>query len=442
MKYLFAFLLWSTAIFAGKEPQGLTHVAWSNRATIYEVNVRQYSREGTLKAVEAQLPRLRAMGVDILWLMPIYPIGEVNRKGTLGSYYSVKDYRAVNPEFGTMDDLKHLVAEAHKKDMKVILDWVPNHSSFDNALITQHPDWYKHDSTGKIIPPVADWTDVAALDYANPALREYQIESMKYWLTNADVDGFRCDVAMMVPVDFWQQCRTALDAVKPVFMLAEAEGPEFHKNGFDMTYGWELHHLLNLIAKGEKQAADLDGYFEKNNAMYQKGDYRMYFTTNHDENSWNGTEFERMGDAARAMFVLCSTVPGMPLMYSGQEAGLNRRLKFFDKDPIDFTGLKDEVFFTKLFQLKHNNAALANGINGGDWVRMPSKKPGLYAFMRIKGGSKVVVVMNLSATEVKDVLAEKRMAGDYLELFSGDKVKLFESYNFSLKPWEYRVYVK
>ena len=418
------------------------HPTWAKNATIYEVNLRQFTREGTFRAFETHLPRLRSMGVDVLWLMPIFPIGEKNRKGSLGSYYCVKDYQAVNPEHGTLDDLKHLVEAAHQQGFKVILDWVANHSSFDNALITQHPNWYKHDSTGAIVPPVADWTDVAAFDYKSKDLWQYQIESMRYWLRTADIDGFRCDVAMMVPNEFWKECRLKLDSVKKVFMLAEAEGPAFHRNGFDMTYGWEFHHLLNQLAKGEKKATDMDAYIEKNNSIYNVDDYRLYFTSNHDENSWNGTEFERMGDANKALFVLGATIPGMPLVYSGQEAALDRRLKFFDKDEIEWKNFPAEEFYKKLLQLKRTHPALANGKETGEWLRLPSNKEGIYGYLRMKGSKKILVVLNLSKNEVTATLDHKKMTAEYTELFSGNKLKIFDAYAFNLKPWEYRVYVK
>jgi 1,4-alpha-glucan branching enzyme len=416
---------------------------WAANATIYEVNVRQYTKEGTFKAFEANLPRLRAMGVDVLWLMPIYPIGVLGRKGSLGSYYAVKDYRAVNPEFGTMDDLKHLVNAAHALGFKVILDWVANHSAPDNALIAQHPDYYKHDSLGHIIPPVPDWSDVMGFDYFRREMREYQIASMKYWLREADVDGFRCDVAMMVPLDFWKDCRIALDQTKKVFMLAEGEGPEFHRNGFDMTYGWEYMNLCIKIAKGQKASADLYSYFEDTRKKYQPGDNIMYFTTDHDENSWNGTDYERLGKAAVPAFeVLSATVPGMPLVYSGQESILDRRLSFFEKDSITWGSYPNQDFYTKLLMLKNTNKAmLVDSTYHTDLVR--DKNPNNdFAFLRHNDNSKVLTVINLSDKPVTVKLDKGNAEGKYIELFTGKKLKVKKDITLHLDGWGYKVFVQ
>lgn len=244
----------------------LVHPEWAKNAVLYEVNVRQYTPEGTFKAFEKHLPRLKAMGVDILWLMPVNPIGVKNRKGTLGSYYSIKDYLAVNPEFGTKDDLKELVNKAHDLGMHVIIDWVANHTSWDNNLITEHPDWYAHDSTGKIIPPVPDWTDVAGLNYKNKELREYMTNALIYWVREADIDGFRCDVAGMLPVSFWNEAVPKIKAIKHVFMLAEWETPEMHDTAFDMTYSWNAYQVMNAIAKGKKTAVALDSALKSDSA--------------------------------------------------------------------------------------------------------------------------------------------------------------------------------
>jgi glycosidase len=311
-------------------------VEWSKNSNIYEVNIRQYTPEGTFAAFENHMPRLKEMGVDILWLMPIHPISEKNRKGTMGSYYAVADYQKTNPEFGTLNDLKHLVSTAHEMGMKVIIDWVANHTGWDNWLISEHADWYTSDSTGNIICPLnTDWSDVADLNYDVPEMREYMIQSLEYWVKEANIDGYRCDVAGMVPIDFWVDARTRLDAIKPLFMLAEHEGKEVLE-AFDMIYAWEFHHIMNGIAKGEKTISDIDAYYAKIDTIFDVEDYLMTFTSNHDENSWNGTAFERMGDAVECMAVFSATVPGMPLIYSGQEDELNKRLKFFEKDVIEW----------------------------------------------------------------------------------------------------------
>ncbi|HBF21350.1 MAG: alpha-amylase [Owenweeksia sp.] len=377
----------------------LEHPAWSKHSSIYEVNIRQYTPEGTFNAFKEHLPHLKELGVEILWIMPVQPIGEKNRKGKLGSYYSIKDYTAVNPEFGTMEDFKGLVNEAHDMGFKVILDWVGNHSAWDHPWMEQHPDWYTRNDSGKVIPPVEDWFDVADLNYEAPGMQEEMMNALKFWVKEADVDGYRCDVAMMVPMDFWNRARKSLDSIKPVFMLAEAEGPEFHEQAFDMTYGWEFHHIMNQIAKGEEPVSALDTYLIKMDTLYPESAYRMYFTTNHDENSWNGTIGERMGANHKNFFVLATTFPyGMPLIYSGQEAGLNKRLSFFDKDTINWE--QDTVlfdFYQQMIRLKSDHEALANGADQGDFERIATDDASkMYAYVRSKGNDKMLVILNFS----------------------------------------------
>ncbi|MFN5418571.1 MAG: alpha-amylase family glycosyl hydrolase [Flavobacteriia bacterium] len=415
---------------------------WSKNSTIYEVNVRQFTPEGTFKAFQAHLPRLQKMGVDILWLMPINPIGEKNRKGSLGSYYAVKDYKAVNPEFGSMEDFKTLVKEAQKLGMHVIIDWVANHTSPDNVWVDQcHQNWYTLDSAGHLQPTIGtDWWDVADLNYNNPEMRVEMIESMKFWLKEANIDGFRCDVADWVPVDFWNSARAELDKIKPVFMLAEAENPQHHIAAFDMSYGWEFHHVMNKIAKGEKNVSTIHEYF-KNQAKFPKEAYRMQFTSNHDENSWNGTEMERMGDARFAFAVLAATVNGMPLVYNGQEASLSKRLRFFDKDTISWKKLDLEGFYTKLLNLNKNNQALWNGTYGGELkIISDEKDPNVFAFVREKNGQKVLCVFNLSKTKQTFAYNSDYTTGTYTDLFSGKKVSLKMKGTMKLDPWGYKVY--
>ncbi len=382
------------------------------------------------------------MGVDILWLMPVFPISEKNRKGGLGSYYAVKDYRDVNPEFGTMEDFKHLIGQAHEMGFKVILDWVANHSGWDNQMIFDHPEWYTVDSVGNMISPY-DWTDVADLNYDNEGLREYMIESLRYWVKEYDVDGYRCDVAGMVPTDFWNKARKELDEIKPVFMLAEAEQTDLHENAFDMTYAWELHHIMNEIAHGKKNANDIESYLKKDKAAYPSDSYRMNFITNHDENSWNGTVKERMGDAAAAFAALSYTLPGMPLIYSGQEVGLDKRLEFFEKDEIawDFDSYLIG-FYSKLNELKNRNKALWNGESGGDFNRIQTSDDKLIlAFVREKEGDRVFVVANLSPDSKTFNLTGNDFSGDFIELFSTKELSLSAKDKMTLEPWGFRVFV-
>jgi glycosidase len=424
-------------------PSAVIHPEWSRNAVIYEVNIRQYTPEGTFKALEQHLPRLKETGVDILWLMPVNPIGVKNRKGSLGSYYSIKDYMAVNPEYGTMDDFKTLVKKAHELGMKVIIDWVANHTSWDNNLITEHPEWYVKDSVGNIVSPVADWTDVADLDYSQPGLRDYMTNALLFWVKEGDVDGFRCDVAGMVPIDFWDKAVPELKKVKHVFMLAEWETPEMHDTAFDMTYSWDLYKLMRAIYKGEKTLDLIDSAFAKEDSEYNADAYRMRFTTNHDENSWTGTEYELFGEAAQTFTALNYVLPGMPLTYSGQEAGLSKRMRFFDKDTIDWGTYKLAGFYTTLNALKHMNKALQNGSAGGPVVKLKTgddKK--IYAFTREAGGDQVLAIFNLSPVPCDAVLAGNELSGDFTDAFTQAAMPINETSVMPLKPWEYRIFIK
>jgi len=373
---------------------------WTKNANIYEVNLRQYTKEGTLQAFAKELPRLKDMGVDILWFMPIHPIGEKNRKGSLGSYYAVKDYKAVNPEYGNFDDFKMVVEEAHKLGMYVMLDWVANHTSWDNVWVKPHPEYYEKDENGSFISPF-DWTDVIALDYSNKDMRADMIDALKYWVAEANIDGYRCDVASEVPTEFWEEVRPQLQAIKPVFMLAESEQPDLLEEAFDMNYGWEFHHLMNQIAKGEKGPKDILDYLDREKQKKPERAYMMYFITNHDENSWNGTIEERLGDADEAMAVLCWTLGGMPLIYSGQEAANSKRLDFFEKDPIDWKDYPKAGFYQKLNQLKHQEKAIWNGAHGGNFeVVTTDKDDQVLVFKKTKDDDEILVVLNLSPKAV------------------------------------------
>ena len=313
----------------------LTHPEWSRSATIYQINQRHLTPEGTFRAAEAHLPRIRDLGIDIVWLMPVHPIGELNRKGVLGSPYAVQDYLGVNPEFGTLEDLRHFVDTAHGLGLRVILDWVANHTAWDNPLVEEHPDWYARDWKGDLRPtPWWDWDDIIDLDYDNPDLRRYMTEAMKFWVRDVDVDGFRCDVAGFVPVDFWDNVRRELDEIKPVFMLAEWESRDLHVRAFDMTYGWSWNETLHKIAHGKADVEALKVYYAWNDRFYQRDAYRMLFVSNHDKNAWEGTEYEQFGDALPAAIVLSVVGEGIPLVYNGQEAGSDKRLEFFAKDVI------------------------------------------------------------------------------------------------------------
>jgi glycosidase len=422
-------------------PLGMvTHPAWSHNASIYEVNLRQYSPGGTFKEFAEHLPRLKEMGVGILWFMPVHPIGEKNRKGTLGSYYSVKDYLAVNPEYGTMDDFKALVGRIHEMGMFVIIDWIANHTAWDNSLTVEHPEWYTRGPSGNFFPPVPDWGDVIDLNYDNPELRRYMIDAMKFWVRETDIDGFRCDVAEMVPLDFWVAARAELDSIKPIFMLAEGESPALHERAFDATYGWDLFKLMRRVADGTSGAGDIWAYVERDARTYPENAYRMYFTSNHDENSWNGTAVQMFGDGAAAFAVLTATLKGTPLVYSGQEAGMSKRLAFFDKDSISWKEHGAASLYKVLFNLKKENKALMNGDLGGPVVRVRTTNDGaVFAFVREKDADRVLVVLNLSLRTQKVELRGKDFAGIYTDVFTGEGLSFADGTWLKLKPWEYRL---
>lgn len=418
------------------------HPDWSKNATMYEVNIRQFTPEGTLKAFTTHLPRLKNMGVNVLWLMPIHPIGKVNRKGTLGSYYSVQDYIAINPEFGTLKDFQQMVDLAHDLGMKVILDWVANHTSWDHAWVKAHPEFYDLDSSGVMYAPFG-WEDVVQLDYEKKELWKAMTSELEFWVRNYDIDGYRCDVAGMVPTAFWNQARTSLDKIKPVFMLAEAEKPELLVDAFDMDYGWHFHHLSNLIAKGDTTADVIPRYFEELKTTLPKGAYKMNFSTNHDENSWNGTTYERYGEGYKTFAVLMATVPGMPMVYTGQEAGNTKRLKFFEKDAVEWNGYPLEDFYRILLNLNKRNQALWNGEFGGDFVPVKTTKDEqVLAFTRSKDDQRIFVILNLSGEEQQVVLSGQKFVGEYNDVFDFKTVTFIENHELKLKPWAYRVYEK
>jgi len=415
---------------------------WAINATIYEVNIRQFAEEGTFSAVAEQLPRLRGMGVDIVWLMPIHPIGEKERKGSLGSYYAVRDYKAINPEFGTEEDFRELVKQIHDHGMYVILDWVANHTAWDAEWTRTHPEIYVTDDEGNfIIPPDTDWTDVIQIDFDHPETRRLMHDAMAYWVREFDIDGYRCDVAELVPTDFWNESRRRLEEIKPVFMLAEAEVPEHHEHAFDMSYGWETHHYMNRLAAGEISNADFFEHLKDNAARFPEHAYRMQFTSNHDENSWNGTVFERYGDGALTFAVLAATIPGMPLVYNGQEAALDRRLEFFEKDPIDWRDLPLQDFYTRLLQLNRTNRALFNGVHGGQLVRLETTADDqVFAYYREKDGERVVVLLNLGDQPASFEVSFEALAGTYADLFGDETLELNARETRSLAPWDFVVY--
>ena len=444
---------------------------WHKNAVIYEVNLRHFTKENTFSSFEAHIPRLKEMGIDILWFMPVNPVSLKNRKGALGSPYSIGDYYKTNPEFGTIDDFKHMVKAIHDAGMYIIIDWVPNHTGWDNPWITEHPDWYTKDKDGNIIDPIDyntgkswGWTDVADLNFDNPEMRLGMIDALKFWINETGIDGYRMDVAHGVPVDFWEQCADSLYRLKSLFMLSEGEVPAIVNNGtFIADYGWEMHHTLNLIAanqganrkkaanvvqgnvkEGEnkldkKTALDIDAVLAKKAETYKKG-YQMQFTSNHDENSWAGTEFARMGEGHKAFAVLTATFNGIPLLYTGQESAMDKQLAFFEKDSIPWGDYSYASFYKTLFDLKHKNKAIWNGDHGGPLVKIPTGNDvNIYAFMREKDGDKVIVIINLSSQKQKATLTSANLAGEYTDVFSKSAKTIKDGETMELMAWDYVV---
>lgn len=421
-----------------KGPRIDGHPAWIMQGNIYEVNVRQYTKEGTFNAFAKHLDRLKAMGVQTIWFMPINPISKVDRKGTLGSYYAVSDYTAINPEFGTLADFKRVVNSIHSKGMKVIIDWVPNHTGADNRWLTQHPDFFVKDSTGKAAMAV-DWADTRQLDYKNREMQDSMIASMKYWITDADIDGFRCDVAWNVPGTFWNRCISQLKRMKNIFMLAEGDAPYLSQNGFDATYPWDMFHKMIEIAKGERPAFALDSIKYQNDTAYPKNAIRMYFTSNHDENSWNKADYGTMPGIIHAPFAVFTQtmVRSVPLIYGGQEEPILRPLEFFEKDPMVFKNYKRAPFYKQLLALRKRNIALSpdasfRKVNVGD----PSA---LYAYVREKAGKKVFVILNLSGSEQTISVKDKSLLGRPYNVFMYNTEPL-TSKPWKLEPWGYVIY--
>ena len=385
-------------------------IDWIKNNVVYEVNTRQFNSGGTFKSFMPEIPRIKALGVDVLWFMPVYPIGQLNRKGGLGSYYSIKNYHEINPEFGTMDDFKATVNAAHAQGMKVILDWVGNHTAWDHPWVTEHPDWYVHDSTGKIVTPW-DWTDVAQLNFKNPELRKAMIAEMQFWVKECNIDGFRCDVAFLVPRSFWEEARIALEKDKPLFMLAEMENnkdidpnpPGYMEKAFDAYYGWTLHSASADCAKGKITGREFVNKFTEARALFPAKAMMLSFLSNHDENTWNGTIEEKYADKWQVFSVLNYTLQNsLPLIYNGEEANNTKRLLFFEKDPItSWSDTSRYAWYRTMNRLKHTHPALQNGAWGAkeEVLKVTGGDENIYAFRRTSEGQTVTVIVNLSSKQ-------------------------------------------
>jgi glycosidase len=435
--------------------------AMMENGVIYEANIRQYSQEGTFNAFTKDIPQLKNLGVKVIWLMPIYPISLKNRKATgdlsiedikdpkerekyLGSYYAITDYSAINPDLGSEADFQKLIKTAHDNGMYVILDWVANHTGWDHKWITEHPEYYYKNSKGEVTDPLNPetgeswgWTDVAHLDYKSKALYEPMKNEMLYWVKEHNVDGFRCDVADNVPTEFWEYTIPKLEAEKPLFMLMESNKPYLFGNLFDMGYGWEAHHLMNDIAKGKKTVKDWDAFVAKQGKEYKKQDFFMNFTSNHDENAWNGTEYERLGnaDAVEAFAALTYVMPGMPLIYTGQEYDFDKRLKFFEKDQITKNKGRMYPVYEKLGKLKNTNPALNGGKDPASYTRIAtSADDKVLAFERMKGDKKVIYIANLTKENQAITIPSE---GTFTNYMTGEKITLAEGQQHNFKPWQY-----
>ena len=417
-----------------------SHPDWSFTANIYEVNVRQYTAEGTFESFTKNLPRLQQMGVEILWFMPITPISLKDRKGTLGSYYAVQNYTEVNPEFGSIKEFINLVETAHNFGFKVIIDWVANHTGNDNIWIDLHPDFFVyHHGSDQIVHPHG-WEDVSKLNFENNDMQDAMIEAMKFWVTTADIDGFRCDMAHLVPLEFWIKTKDELDKTKPhLFWLAECEEVDYHRV-FDATYTWQWMHKTEQFFKHNENVDGLVNLLTYYDLSFPKDAFRVYFTSNHDENSWNGTEYEKYGGAAKLLSVFSCTWNGIPMIYSGQELPNYKRLKFFDKDKIEWTAncqLHD--FYKTLFRLRKTN----NALRAGDSSIVTSKlstnhDDKIFAFSRSSQEQAVLVILNFSPKAINVEL--RNIRGVFRNIFSEEYISTSINSILQVEAWGYYVF--
>jgi glycosidase len=414
---------------------------WIAATNIYEVNIRQYSTEGSFSAFAASLPRLKDMGVEVLWIMPIHPIGKINRKGTLGSYYSISDFKAVNPEFGTASDFKNLVQLAQKMGMKVILDWVANHAAWDNVWTSDHPEYFVRDEAGDFKAPY-DWTDVIQIDHTSEAEQDAMIDAMQYWVTEFNIDGFRADLAHLTPIAFWKKARTAIEPLKPnLFWLAESEEIKYHEV-FDATFTWEWMHRTESFYKGTVNLGSLYDVLARYESTFPETAHRMYFTSNHDENTWNGTGLEKYGDMLKCLSVFSCTWNSIPMIYSGEEMPNLKRLKFFDKDPIVWTGeygLHD--FYKILLALRKGNLALRSGDPAVSTFHIITEGGNnIMAFLRKQDIYEVLVFLNLSNEVAGFTIKDQLINQVYSNVFDRSESYLEPNTFMKMQPWEYLVF--
>ncbi|MBS1598768.1 MAG: alpha-glucosidase C-terminal domain-containing protein [Bacteroidetes bacterium] len=415
---------------------------WSFDTNIYEVNLRQYTPEGTFEAFSKELPRLKEMGIEILWFMPITPISVTKRLGSLGSYYACSDYTNTNPEFGSVEDFRKLVQAAHQLNLKVIIDWVANHTGWDHRWTKEHPEFYRINADGNFFD-ANGWEDVIDLNYYNGGLRSTMIEAMRFWINECDIDGFRCDMAMLVPLDFWRQAREALDQQKKLFWLAECEEVIYH-DVFDATYGWKLLHTMEALWRREIKLSGLKEVLQSYHQQFPPTAFHALFTTNHDENSHSGSEYERMGDAAEAFAVLCCMWNGIPLIYSGQELPNLKRLKFFDKDLIPWRGQYElQNFYKEMLQLRKRNKALRAGDPAVTTFFLQTNfAEDVLAFSRKCDTDEIFVIINFSGASIELRITDSLPTGKFRNIFTGEAIDMNEKYKFDMEAWDFAVFEK
>ena len=416
-------------------------VDWSYQTSLYEVNVRQYTPEGTFKAFSKHLTRIRNMGIEVLWFMPITPISVAGRQGTLGSYYACSDYTNTNPEFGTVEDFKALVKKAQSLGLKVIIDWVANHTGCDHHWIKENPGFYIHNEKGELYDRNG-WQDVVDLNYYNGGLRAAMIDAMTFWVKECNIDGFRCDMAHLVPLDFWREARTKLEETKQLFLLAETETPIYHEV-FDASYTWTWMHKTQDFVNGKIGLRDLRNVLIDDANRFPAEAFRLWFTANHDENSWNGTEYEKYGEAAKALAVFSVTWRGIPLVYSGQEIPNLKRIQFFDKDPIEWKPeLTMEPFYKSLLQIRKRNVAISAAIDAACIFITTSADQQVLSFLRRKGNNEVLVLLNMSSANIDAQITDQQVTGKFKDALAAKQKDFTKDRAFQLNAWDYAVYEK
>lgn len=417
---------------------------WKHTANIYEVNLRQYTQEGTFKAFEKEMPRLKNMGVKTLWFMPVTPIAQLNKKGSLGSQYAASDYTTINPEFGTMDEFKHMVNEAHRIGFNVIIDWVANHTGWDHVWTKTHPEFYLKDQDGSF-HKASGMDDIIELDYKNQEMRKAMIDAMKFWVKETNIDGFRCDLASWVELDFWIEARPEVEKLKPLFFIGEydeLENPDYGKV-FDASYSWKwMHKSADYYQKNEPLSELID--LLKQYSAIGDSSMRSWFTTNHDENSWNGTEFEKYGDITLPMAVFSGTWNGIPLLYSGQELPNLKRLEFFEKDIIDWNGKYEMAdFYKTLLNLKSSNPALRGGDSDvSTYLLNTTVNDKILAYVRKNGTDEVLVVLNFSKDPVNFTIQDENLNGTFINVFDKIKRDFNQGKDFNFKVSDFAVFEK